>query len=171
MNKTALITGVTGQDGAYLAELLLNKGYRVHGLRRSSSSPNTPGLDDLQKTVFGNRPDLKLHYGDITDSTNIARLIKQIEPDDYVITTGRSHSVRSFCKAAFDEVSIPVKWTGKGIDEKGIDTNSGRVIVEVDPDYFRPTEVDFLIGDATKAQKKLGWKPRVAFEELVKMMA
>ena len=91
MNKTALITGVTGQDGAYLAELLLNKGYRVHGLRRSSSSPNTPGLDDLQKTVFGNRPDLKLHYGDITDSTNIARLIKQIEPDEIYHLAAQSH--------------------------------------------------------------------------------
>ncbi len=125
----------------------------------------------LQEKLYMGNLDAARDWGFAKDCVEAMWLMLQEDnPDDYVIATGRSHSVRSFCKAAFDEVSIPLTWTGEGVEEKGVDANSGRVIIEVDPDYFRPTEVDFLIGDATKAQKKLGWKPRVAFEELVKMM-
>ena len=339
--KTALITGITGQDGSYLAEFLLNKGYEVHGILRRSSSFNTGRIehlymDDLVEDMHKSR-NFQLHYGDLTDSTNIIALIQKIqpdeiynlaaqshvkvsfetpeytaqvdalgtlrileavrllglenktkiyqastselyglvqevpqsettpfyprspygvaklygfwitknyreaydifasngilfnhesprrgetfvtrkitlaaariklgvqkklylgnlnakrdwghakdyvecmwlilqndEPDDFVIATGEMHTVREFCELAFKEVGIELKWEGEGIDEKGIDINSGRVLIEVDPQYFRPTEVDQLLGDPTKAIEKLGWNPtQTPFETLVKEM-
>ena len=339
--KKALITGITGQDGSYLAEFLLNKGYEVHGILRRSSSFNTGRIehlymDDLVEDMHKSR-NFQLHYGDLTDSTNIIALIQKIQPDeiynlaaqshvkvsfetpeytaqvdalgtlrileavrllglenktkiyqastselyglvqevpqsettpfyprspygvaklygfwitknyreaydifasngilfnhesprrgetfvtrkitlaaariklgvqkklylgnlnakrdwghakdyvecmwlilqndkpdDFVIATGEMHTVREFCELAFKEVGIELKWEGEGIDEKGIDINSGRVLIEVDPQYFRPTEVDQLLGDPTKAIEKLGWNPtQTPFEALVKEM-
>ena len=339
--KTALITGITGQDGSYLAEFLLNKGYEVHGILRRSSSFNTGRIehlymDDLVEDMHKSR-NFQLHYGDLTDSTNIIALIQKIQPDeiynlaaqshvkvsfetpeytaqvdalgtlrileavrllglenktkiyqastselyglvqevpqsettpfyprspygvaklygfwitknyreaydifasngilfnhesprrgetfvtrkitlaaariklgvqkklylgnlnakrdwghakdyvecmwlilqndkpdDFVIATGEMHTVREFCDLAFKEVGIELKWEGEGIDEKGIDIDSGRVLIEVDPQYFRPTEVDQLLGDPTKAIEKLGWNPtQTPFETLVKEM-
>lgn len=341
MNKVALITGITGQDGSFLAEFLLNKGYEVHGIIRRSSSFNTARiehlyLDEWIKDTHKGRS-IELHYGDMTDSSSMFRIIEKINPDeiynlaaqshvkvsfevpeytadcdalgtlrileavrdlglgaktriyqastselyglvqevpqsettpfyprspygvaklygfwitknyreaygmfavngilfnheserrgetfvtrkitlaaariaeglqqklyignldarrdwgyardyvecmwlmlqhetpqDFVIATGEMHSVREFCNRAFSEVGIELCWSGTGVDEKGTDAASGRVIVEVDPRYFRPTEVEQLLGDPTKARTLLGWNPtRTTFEELVRIM-
>jgi len=334
--KIALITGVTGQDGAYLAELLLDKGYTVHGLRRRSSSFNTGRIDHLYRDPHAVVRPLYLHYADMTDSTSLIRLIQetqpteiynlaaqshvhvsfetpeytanadgvgvlrileairildmnkrvrfyqastselygkvrevpqkettpfyprspyavaklfgywitvnyresygmhasngilfnhespirgetfvtrkitraiaaikcglqdtlylgnmdaqrdwghardyvegmwrilqQEEPDDYVLATGRMHSVRKFVESAFGVVGHTIIWQGKGEQEKGVDEKSGRVLVAVDPRYFRPAEVEQLLGDATKARHKLGWTATTTFEELVEQM-
>ncbi len=334
--KKALITGITGQDGAYLAEFLMKKGYEVHGIKRRSSSFNTARVDHLYKDPH--EPDVQffMHYGDLTDATNLIRIIQDIqpdeiynlaaqshvkvsfetpeytanadalgtlrlleairmlgleektkfyqastseifgkvqeipqtektpfyprspygvaklyaywitvnyreaynmfacngilfnhespirgetfvtrkitravariklgmqdklflgnldasrdwgyagdyvkamwlmlqqdEPDDYIIATGESHTVREFTEKAFKEVGIGIEWKGEGIEEVGVDDKNGRVIVEIDPRYFRPTEVDYLQGDASKAREKLGWEPEITFDELVSMM-
>ncbi|MAO66093.1 MAG: GDP-mannose 4,6-dehydratase [Balneola sp.] len=335
--KKALITGITGQDGSYLAELLLEKGYEVHGLRRrvSLSDNNLERIKHLvevpQKSKY-----LKLHYGDVTDSSNITRLIQEIQPDeiynlaaqshvkvsfdtpeytansdalgvlrmleairilglekkvrfyqastselygkvqetpqsettpfyprspyaaaklyafwivknyreaygiygvngilfnhesprrgesfvtrkitlavakikhglqeklylgnlnakrdwgyakdyveamwkmlqldepeDLVIATGKTQSVREFVEKAFKAADIEIRWEGEGIDEKGFEVETGKLLVEVDPYYFRPTEVELLLGDPSKAKELLGWEPKVGFEELVSMM-
>ncbi len=336
MSRTALITGVTGQDGAYLAELLLDKGYQVHGIKRRSSLFNTDRIDHLYHDphVAGRR--FTLHHGDLTDSSSLIRIIQQTQPDeiynlaaqshvavsfeepeytansdalgplrvleairilglekrtrfyqasssemyglvqavpqnehtpfyprspyavaklyaywitvnyreaygiyacngilfnhesplrgetfvtrkitralariklgiqdclwlgnlnarrdwghardyvvmqwlmlqqdapdDYVVATGVQRSVREFVEAAARELDIELRWQGTGVDEKGYD-RSGRCIVAVDPRYFRPTEVDTLLGDASKARAKLGWAPTVSFEQLVAEMA
>lgn len=336
MAKTALITGVTGQDGAYLAELLLKKGYIVHGIKRRSSMFNTYRIDHLYKDVHEGKTNFFLHHGDLTDSTNLIRIVQEVQPDeiynlaaqshvrvsfetpeytanadalgtlrlleairilkredksrfyqastselygyaqeipqrettpfyprspygvaklyaywitrnyreaynmfacngilfnhespirgetfvtrkitraaariklglqknvflgnldaerdwghakdyvegmwlmmqhnvadDFVLATGKKISVRKFVELAFIEVGITVEWKGKGKDEKGIDKATGNVIVEIDPRYFRPTEVDLLIGDASKARKQLGWIPKLTIAELVKEM-
>ncbi|QOZ23643.1 GDP-mannose 4,6-dehydratase [Bradyrhizobium sp. CCBAU 51753] len=334
--RVALITGVTGQDGAYLAEYLLGLGYTVHGIKRRSSSFNTARVDHLyQDPHVGNVPFL-MHYGDMTDSTNLIRLMQQIRPtevynlaaqshvavsfespeytanadaigvlrlleairilgmeketrfyqastselyglvqevpqkettpfyprspygvaklygywitvnyreaynmfacngilfnhespirgetfvtrkitrgvarievglektiylgnleakrdwghardyvegmhmilqadspDDFVLSTGETRSVREFIELAFAEVGRSVEWRGKGVDEVGIDKATGKTVVRIDPTYFRPTEVDLLIGDASKARAKLGWKPKTSFAQLVKEM-
>lgn len=329
--KKALITGITGQDGSYLAEFLLDKGYEVHGIRRASSVFNTERIDHL---IDGNNPNFYLHYGDLIDSSNINRLLEQIKPDeiynlgaqshvhvsfqipeytaeidglgtlrlldaikntgispkfyqastselfgkvqevpqkestpfyprspygvaklfsfwtvtnyreaynifacngilfnhesprrgkifvtrkitlgiagikngiqdkiylgnldakrdwgyakdyveamwlmlqqdtpdDYVIATGETHSIREFCEEAFRIAGYEIIWTGRGLEEKGINKSTGKILVEVDPKYFRPTEVELLIGDSTKAKEKLGWIPKVGFKELIKIM-
>lgn len=329
--KKALITGITGQDGSYLAEFLLEKGYEVHGLRRAASVFNTERIDHLIET---GRENFYLHYGDLTDSSNLNRLLETIQPDeiynlgaqshvhisfqvpeytaevdgigtlrlldairetgirtrfyqastselygkvqevpqkettpfyprspygvaklysywivvnyresynlfacngilfnhesprrgktfvtrkitlavsnikkgtqetvalgnldakrdwgyakdyieamwlmlqqekpeDFVIATGETHTVREFCELAFKEAGYEIEWQGTGIDEKGVDKATGKVLVEIDPKYFRPAEVDLLIGDNSKAQKVLGWKPKVTFQKLIKMM-
>ena len=331
-SKTALITGITGQDGAYLAELLLEKGYVVHGVKRRSSLFNTGRIDHLYRDPHADDPRLFLHYGDMTDSSSLVRIIQQTrpdeiynlaaqshvavsfeepeytansdalgalrvleairilglekstrfyqastselyglvreipqtettpfyprspyavaklyaywitvnyreayglfacngilfnhespvrgetfvtrkitralariklgqqdclylgnldakrdwghardfveaqwlmlqqpEPDDFVIATGEQHTVREFVEYAAEELEIVLEWRGQGPDEKGFDSQ-GKCIVTVDPRYFRPTEVATLLGDASKARKKLGWKPRVAFRDLV----
>lgn len=341
MAKVALITGITGQDGSYLAEFLLEKNYEVHGIMRRSSSFNTGRIehlyiDEALKDMH-NAKKLQLHYGDMTDSTNLIRLIREIKPDeiynlaamshvkvsfevpeytadtdgvgtlrlleavrflgyekktriyqastselyglvqevpqsentpfyprspygvaklygfwitknyreaydmfavngilfnheserrgetfvtrkitlavariklgiqeklylgnmdalrdwgyardyvecmwlmlqydtpeDFVIATGEMHSVREFTTLAFKEVGINLDWIGEGINEKAINKSTSKVVVEVDPKYFRPTEVEQLLGDPTKAKKLLGWKPtKTSFEELVKLM-
>ena len=341
MNKVALITGVTGQDGSYLAEFLIEKGYEVHGIIRRSSSFNTERIEHLYfeewvRDMKRGRA-LNLHYGDMTDSSSLIRIIQQIQPDeiynlaaqshvkvsfdvpeytaetdavgtlrlleavrilgleqktkiyqastselfglvqevpqrettpfyprspygvaklygfwitknyresygmfavngilfnheserrgetfvtrkitlaaariaageqdklylgnlsalrdwgyardyvecmwlmlqhetpeDFVIATGEQHSVREFTERAFQEVGITLRWEGEGVDEKGIDTATGRVLVEVDVKYFRPAEVETLLGDPTKAKTLLGWNPRkTSFEELVRLM-
>jgi GDPmannose 4,6-dehydratase len=340
-SKKALITGITGQDGSYLAELLLKKGYEVHGIIRRSSSFNTARIehlyiDELIKDMHKKRK-IILHYGDLTDSSNIIRIIKQVEPDevynlgaqshvkvsfevpkytadvnafgtlrlleairllgfekmvkiynattselfglaqevpqnestpfyprspygvaklysywiivnyreaydmfacngilfnheserrgetfvtrkitmaasrikkglqerlylgnldskrdwgyapdyvecmwlmlqqsepdDYVVATGEMHTVREFVTLAFKELDIELHWEGQGSEEKGIDQITGKTIVEIDPKYFRPTEVDLLIGDPTKAKEQLGWNPhKTNFKELVRKM-
>ena len=338
--KKALITGITGQDGSYLAEFLLNKGYEVHGILRRSSSFNTGRIEHLYVDEYiedmHNEKNFYLHYGDITDSTNVISLIQNIMPDeiynlaaqshvkvsfdipeytanldalgtlrileavhllglkdtkiyqastselyglvqevpqsettpfyprspygvaklygfwitknyreaydifacngilfnhesprrgetfvtrkitlavariklgkqkklylgnlnakrdwghakdyvecmwlilqndvpdDFVIATGEMHTVREFCELAFKEVGINLCWEGEGIDEKGIDSKTGNVLIEVDPQYFRPTEVDQLLGNPSKAMEKLGWNPtQTPFETLVKEM-
>ncbi len=332
--KRALITGITGQDGSYLAELLLTKGYEVHGVVRRSSSFNTQRIDSVYQDPQQKNRSLILHYGDLNDASSINRILRvvnpdeiynlgaqshvkvsfdtpdytgevtglgatrlleavrelqfrprvyqasssemfgnvaqapqsertafqprspygaaklyaywitvnyreahglhtsngilfnhesprrgetfvsrkitravgrihqglqdrlflgnldakrdwgyardyveamwlmlqQDEPDDYVIATGETHSVREFCELAFTRLGMDVEWQGSGLNERGIDRTTGRVLVEIDPRYLRPSEVDLLLGDATKARVKLGWTPRTTFGQLVDMM-
>ncbi len=336
MSKVALITGVTGQDGAYLAELLLEKGYIVHGIKRRSSLFNTNRIDHLYKDQHESGVRFFLHYGDMTDSTNLIRIIQQVKPDeiynlaaqshvmvsfekpeytanadalgtlrileairilemdkkvkfyqastselygkvqetpqkettpfyprspygvaklygfwivknyreaygmfacngilfnhesplrgetfvtrkitraaarislglqkslylgnldakrdwghakdyvkgmwamlqvdkpqDYVLATGVMHTVREMCEVAFSNAGISLEWKGEGAEEKGYCKESGKCMVQVDEKYFRPTEVDLLVGDATKARMDLGWSPEISFEALVKEM-
>lgn len=335
MSKVALITGITGQDGSYLTELLLEKGYEVHGIIRRHSTISTTRIDPLfENPEIGNKK-LFLHYGDLTDSSNLNRLLEKIKPDeiynlaaqshvavsfevpeytaeatgvgtlrlldaikenglkcrfyqastselfgglpntapqsektpfypkspygvaklysywitvnyresynlfacngvlfnhesprrgetfvtrkitravasimagkqeklslgnmdakrdwgfagdyvegmwrilqqekpgDYVLATNETHTVREFVELAFKEVGIDLKWQGTGVDEKGIDKKTGKVLVDVNPKYFRPAEVELLWGDCTKAEKELGWKRKVSFKGLVSMM-
>jgi GDPmannose 4,6-dehydratase len=334
--RTALITGATGQDGSYLAEFLLTKGYVVHGLKRRSSSFNTARVDHLYHDPHEPGVSFYLHYGDVTDATNLIRIVQetqpdeiynlaaqshvhvsfetpeytanadgvgtlrlleairilgrekctrfyqastselygkvqeipqrettpfyprspyaaaklygywitvnyreayaihasngilfnhespirgetfvtrkitravaaiehglqeklflgnldakrdwghardyvegmwlivqQEEPDDYVLATGEARSVREFVEASFSYINRTIIWQGSGVDEKGIDARTGKVLVEVDPRYFRPTEVDLLLGDPSKAQQRLGWRHRISFADLVKEM-
>lgn len=334
--KTALITGVTGQDGAYLAQLLLDKGYLVHGIKRRSSSFNTGRIEDLYQDPHEPDPRLVLHYGDMTDSTNLIRVVQetqpdeiynlaaqshvqvsfetpeytanadgmgtlrlleamrilglekktrfyqastselyglvqevpqrettpfyprspyaaaklyaywivvnyreaygmhasngilfnhesplrgetfvtrkitravaaihlgrqqklylgnldakrdwghareyvrgmwmmmqQDQPDDYVLATGTTTPVRDFVQWAFEDVGINIEWRGKGVDEQGLDAKTGQVLVEVDPRYFRPTEVELLLGDPTKAKEKLGWSHETSVRDLAREM-
>ena len=97
-------------------------------------------------------------------------MLQQEKPEDYVLATGVTTTVRDFCSMAFNEVGIAIKWEGKNNQEKGIDESTGKVLVEVDPNYYRPTEVDLLIGDATKAKEQLNWEPKVTVTSLVKEM-
>ena len=334
--KVALITGVTGQDGAYLSELLLSKGYIVHGIKRRSSLFNTDRIDHLYKDQHEKNVNFFLHYGDLTDSTNLIRIVQEVQPDeiynlgaqshvqvsfetpeytangdaigtlrileairilglekktkfyqastselygkvmevpqsettpfyprspyaaaklyafwitknyreaygmfacngilfnhesplrgetfvtrkitravariklglqqklflgnldaqrdwghardyvvgmwlmlqkniadDYVLATGKTYSVRHFIDLAFGEVGIKLEWKGEGVNEKGINTADGKILVEIDPKYFRPTEVDLLIGNPGKAHRELGWKHKVELPELVSEM-
>ena len=334
--KKALITGITGQDGAYLAELLLDKGYEVHGIKRRSSSFNTGRIDHLYQDPHENNVNLLLHHGDLTDSSSLIRVIQQVQPDeiynlaaqshvavsfeepeytansdalgalrileairilgleektrfyqastselfgkakeipqkettqfyprspyavaklyaywitinyreaygmyacngilfnhespirgetfvtrkitralariklglqnrlylgnleakrdwghardyveiqwlmlqqnepeDFCIATGVHYSVRDFVNIVAQELEINIQWKGGGIDEIGIDASTGNTIVSVDARYFRPTEVDTLLGDSTKAKEKLGWEPKISFDEMVKEM-
>lgn len=335
--KVAFITGVTGQDGAYLAELLLSKGYVVHGLkRRASLIGNTARIDHLYQDPHEENPKMVLHYGDMTDATNLIRLLQDTqpdeiynlaaqshvqvsfdtpeytanadalgtlrlleairilrmekktrfyqastselyglvqeipqrettpfyprspyavaklysywitvnyreaygmfasngilfnhegptrgetfitrkvtravaailagqqdclyvgnmeakrdwgsaadyvegmwrilqhsEPDDFVLATGETYSVRTLIETAFKKAGRSIVWSGSGVDETGQDAETGNIIIRVDPRYFRPTEVDLLIGDATKAKEKLGWTPQTTFDELISAM-
>ncbi|MBK9012314.1 GDP-mannose 4,6-dehydratase [Novosphingobium sp.] len=334
--KTALITGVTGQDGAYLARLLLEKGYRVHGIKRRSSSFNTARIDDIYQDPHVPDPKLTLHYGDLTDATNLIRIVQETQPDeiynlaaqshvavsfetpeytansdalgtlrlleavrilgleqktrfyqastselyglvqevpqrettpfyprspyaaaklyaywivvnyreaygmhasngilfnhesplrgetfvtrkitraaaaislgrqdvlylgnldakrdwghareyvrgmwlmlqqdvpdDYVLATGETNTVRQFVEWAFEDCGIAIEWRGEGVEEKGYCKASGALRVAIDPRYFRPTEVDLLIGDPTKAHEKLGWKHETPVRELAREM-
>ena len=332
----ALITGITGQDGSYLAEFLLSKGYEVHGIKRRASSFNTDRIDHLYQDPHESRVKMILHYGDMTDATNLIRIIQEVqpteiynlaaqshvqvsfetpeytansdalgtlrileavrilglekttriyqastsemfgqvqevpqrettpfyprspygaakvyaywitvnyreaygmhasngilfnhespvrgetfvtrkitralarisegqqdklyignleskrdwghardfveamwlmlqqdEPDDYVIATGEQYSVRDFIAAASGELGMDIEWQGKGLDEVGIDQKSGKKIIAVDPRYFRPTEVETLLGDPSKAKERLGWQAKTPFSQLVKEM-
>ncbi len=150
MSKVALITGVTGQDGSYLAELLLGKGYEVHG-------------------ILGNL-DAKRDWGHAKDYVEMQWLMLQQDvAEDYVIAIGAQYSVREFVNAAAQEIGLSIRWEGHGVDEKGFDAK-GKCVVAVDPRYFRPTEVETLLGDASKAKEKLGWTPKISFQELVSEM-
>jgi GDPmannose 4,6-dehydratase len=335
--KKALITGATGQDGAYLARFLLDKGYTVHGIKRRSSLFNTQRVDGIYTDPHEIHANFFLHYGDLTDSTNLIRIVQETQPDeiynlaaqshvqvsfetpeytanadaigplrilealrilgltdrvrfyqastselfgkaqetpqrettafyprspygvaklyaywitvnyreaygihasngllfnhespirgetfvtrkitmaaarireglqdkvflgnlhaqrdwgfagdfvegmwrivqaehpdDYVLATGEMHSVREFCTKAFGRLGFELQFRGHGLEEVGLDTKTGKTLVAVDPRYFRPTEVDMLLGDYSKAKTKLGWSPRVGFDQLVEMMA
>ena len=97
-------------------------------------------------------------------------MLQQEKPDDYILATGETHSVREFVEVAAKILGTDIAWEGQGLDEKGIDKNTGKTIIAIDPKYFRPAEVELLLGDASKAKEKLGWEPKVKFEELVKIM-
>jgi GDPmannose 4,6-dehydratase len=333
--KSALITGITGQDGSYLAEFLLRKGYEVHGIKRRSSSFNTGRIDHIYQDPHSNGGKFRLHYGDLTDATNLIRVIQEVRPDeiynlgaqshvqvsfetpeytansdalgtlrlleairildlqkktkfyqastselfgsspppqnentafkprspyaaaklyaywivrnyreaygifacngilfnhesprrgetfvtrkitrglariksglekklylgnldarrdwghakdyveamwlmlqkdkprDFVIATGKNYSVREFVEIAGKKIGFDIIWSGNGLDEKGVDRNTGNVIIEIDEKYFRPTEVENLLGDPSKARQILGWEPKISFEELVNEM-
>ena len=145
--KKALVTGITGQDGSYLAELLLAKGYEVHGVVRRVSTFNRQRIDAFRDGPAGDR--LR---------------------GDFVVATGETHTVREFCERSFACAGIPLAWEGEGVDETGRCTKTGKTLVRVDPRYFRPAEVELLLGDPAKAKKLLGWEPTVTFEGLVEMM-
>jgi GDPmannose 4,6-dehydratase len=334
--KRALITGITGQDGSYLAELLLQKGYEVHGIKRRASSFNTDRIDHLYEDPHGVGVRMHLHYGDLTDSTNLIRIIQQVQPDeiynlaaqshvavsfetpeytanadalgalrlleairilglgsrtrfyqastsemyglvqevpqrestpfyprspyaaakayaywitvnyreayglyacngilfnhespvrgetfvtrkitrglarlhegldqclylgnldarrdwghardfvraqwlmlqqeraeDFVIATGEQHSVREFCERVAERLDMPLEWRGRGLEEHGVAVDGERTLIRIDPRYFRPTEVDTLLGDASKARARLGWQPQISFEQLIDEM-
>lgn len=332
--KKALITGITGQDGSYLAELLLNKGYEVHGMIRRSSSFNTGRINHIYHDLHEKDVRLFLHYGDLNDASSINTLLRNIQPDeiynlgaqshvrvsfdvpeytgevdalgavrileairetelntrfyqassselygkvvetpqkettpfyprspyacakayafyitmnyresygmyacngilfnhesprrgetfvtrkitraatriklglqerlylgnldakrdwgfagdyveamwlmlqqqeadDFVVATGETHAVREFAEKVFARLDMPLEWQGSGVHEKGIDRKTGKIVIEIDPKYFRPAEVDLLLGDPTKAQKKLKWEVKTSFEDLVNMM-
>jgi GDPmannose 4,6-dehydratase len=126
------------------------------------------GVQD--KLYLGNM-DAKRDWGHARDyAEGMWRIAQQDEPDDYVLATGEAHSVREFVEAAFQHVGIRLEWQGQGMEERGLDAQDGRVLVAIDPRYFRPTEVDFLQGDASKARDKLGWRHSISFEELVREM-
>jgi GDPmannose 4,6-dehydratase len=126
----------------------------------------------IQEKLYLGNLNAKRDWGYAPDYVECMWLIlQQSEPDDFVIATGKTHTVREFADLAFREAGINIEWQGHGVDEKGIDTRTGKTLVEVDPYYFRPTEVDMLLGDPTKAKQKLGWNPRrTSFEELVRKM-
>ena len=126
------------------------------------------GLQD--RTWLGNL-DAKRDWGHAEDYVEAMwRILQHDRPDDFVIATGETHSVREFASLAFKEAGLELEWHGKGLDEKGVEAGTGRVLVEVDPRYFRPTEVELLLGDPSKAERELGWKRRVSFEDLVRRM-
>ena len=187
--KKALITGVTGQDGAYLAEFLLQKGYEVHGIKRRASLFNheSPIRGEtfvtrkitrafariklgLQECLYLGNLDSRRDWGHAKDYVEMQLLmLQQDKPEDFVIATGVQYSVREFVEAAAQEIGLTISWKGEGVNEKGYDAG-GKSIVAVDPRYFRPTEVETLLGDATKAKQKLGWTPKISFKELVSEM-
>jgi len=124
-----------------------------------------------QKKLYLGNLNAKRDWGYAPDYVEAMWLmLQQKEPEDYVIATGKSHSVREFTEKAFREAGIDIEWKGKDVEEQGIDKKTGKVLVEVSPKYFRPAEVDYLLGDASKARKELGWRPRIGFKELVKIM-
>jgi GDPmannose 4,6-dehydratase len=126
---------------------------------------------EMQDRLYLGNLDAKRDWGFAGDYVEAMWLILQHhEADDFVVATGENHSVREFVERAFKEVGITIAWEGEGLQEKGIDAETGRILVSVDPRYFRPTEVHELLGDASKAQRLLGWKPRMTFSELVKRM-
>jgi len=124
-----------------------------------------------QATLYVGNLDARRDWGHARDYVEgMWMIVQQEKPDDYVLATGEAHSVREFIETAFAVVGRRVTWHGKGVAEKGVDDKTGAVLVEVDPGYFRPTEVDFLLGDPTKARSTLGWKHRVSFDQLVREM-
>jgi len=125
----------------------------------------------LEDTLYLGNLEAKRDWGHAKDYVEGMHMILQAdEPDDFVLATGETRSVREFVELAFAEVGRTIQWRGKGVDETGVDKKSGKTVVRIDPVYFRPTEVDLLVGDASKARQKLGWKPKTSFAELVKEM-
>lgn len=128
--------------------------------------------EGLQDTLFLGNLDARRDWGYAPEYTEMMwRILQQDEPDDYLCATGEMHTVRSFCEYAFDAVGAPVRFEGSGVEEKGICKETGEVLIAVDPNYFRPAEVEELLGDPAKAKEKLGWQPKVTFRELVTIMA
>lgn len=125
----------------------------------------------LQKKLYLGNLDAKRDWGFAGDYVkSMWLMLQQEEPDDYVVATGKTHSVREFVELAFREIGIDIEWQGTGVKEKGVNAANGDVLIEIDTRYFRPAEVDILMGDPSKAKEKLGWEAKVGFEELVKMM-
>lgn len=198
--KKALITGITGQDWAYLAEFLLDKGYEVHWIKRRSSLFNTDRIDHLYQDPHNSDRRLFLHYWDMTDSANLIKLVSEIAPNEIYNLAAQSHvavsfqmpeytantdalgtlrlleaikeaySVRDFIDHSFSEVGITIRWAGKGVEEKWYNAKTGECLVEVDPQYFRPAEVDFLLWDPTKAKEKLWWSSEYTLEKMCREM-
>ncbi|WP_263641080.1 GDP-mannose 4,6-dehydratase [Methanobrevibacter arboriphilus] len=124
-----------------------------------------------EKKLYLGNLDASRDWGHAKDYVeSMWRILQHKKADDFVVATGKTHTVREFVNLSFKEVGIDLKWVGEGVNEKGIDTKTNNVLVEVDPAYFRPTEVDLLLGDPSKARKKLGWKPKISFNELVREM-
>ena len=127
--------------------------------------------NSMQDKLYLGNLDAKRDWGFAGDYVEAMWLmLQQDEPDDFVIATGETHSVREFVELAFGEVGIEIQWRGEGVDEVGVDAATGDVLIEIDPRYYRPTEVELLLGDPTKAKEKLGWEAKVELRELVKMM-
>ena len=178
MKKSALITGITGQDGSYLAEFLLEKGYEVHGIKRRASLFNTQRIDHIYQDPHADDQRFVLHYGDLTDSSNLTRIVQEVQPDEVynLGATGRQHSVRDFVRMSAQHLGVMLRFEGEGLDEVGVvervegpeapALEPGAVIVRVDPRYFRPAEVETLLGDPTKAREKLGWTPLITLDEM-----
>ena len=125
----------------------------------------------LQEKLYLGNLDAKRDWGHAKDYVKgMWAILQHSEPDDFVLATGETHTVRKFCELAFGEAGITLQWTGSGVNEKGLDKTSGKILIEVDPRYFRPTEVELLIGDPSKAKEKLGWTPEHTLEQLVKDM-
>ena len=125
----------------------------------------------LQDQLYLGNLDAKRDWGHARDYVEgMWMMVQQQQPDDYVLATGETHTVREFVDRAFSEIGRKIMWRGKGVDEKGLDEATGKVLIEIDPRYFRPTEVDLLVGDPAKARMKLGWKHRTSFVQLVKEM-
>jgi len=125
----------------------------------------------LQETLYLGNLDAKRDWGYAKDYVDAMwRMLQQPEPQDFVIATGETHTVRSFCELAFLRAGIPIEWRGEGLEEKGYDARNGKVVIAIDPRYLRPTEVDLLLGDATKAREVLGWTPTTTYEKLVELM-
>jgi GDPmannose 4,6-dehydratase len=125
----------------------------------------------LEETLYLGNLDAKRDWGHAKDYVvGMHQILQADNPDDFVLATGETRSVREFVELAFAEVGRGIEWRGKGVEETGVDKKSGKIVVRIDAQYFRPTEVDLLIGDASKAHKKLGWKPKTSFAELVKQM-
>ena len=125
----------------------------------------------VQKTLYIGNLDARRDWGHARDYVEgMWRIVQQPEPDDYVLATGETHSVRELVELAFAEVGRRIEWSGEGLDEIGVDARSGEILVRIDPRYFRPTEVDLLLGDASKAHRVLGWKHTVTFPEVISEM-
>jgi GDPmannose 4,6-dehydratase len=138
--------------------------------RKISRAAAAIKLGRQQRLFLGNL-DAKRDWGHARDYVDAMwRIVQQPEPDDYVLATGEIHSVREFVEKAFAQIGVRIEWKGRGVDEKGYDGGSGRILVEIDPRYFRPTEVDVLVGEASKARSRLGWQHKVSFDELVAEM-
>ena len=152
----ALITGVTGQGGAYLSELLLDKGYEVHGIKRRASLFNTDRIDHLYQDPHVDHQRFKLHYGDLTDSTNLIRIVQQVQPDAIYNLAAMSHVAVSFETPEYTANADGIG-TLRKVEGAMASCKPGDVIVKVDLRYYRPTEVETLLGDASKAKRKLGW--------------
>jgi GDP-D-mannose dehydratase len=174
--KRALITGVTGQDGSYLAELLLAKGYEVHGIKRRSSSFNTDRLEGIYQDSHQAGTHLFLHYADLSDASSLWTLLYDLQPDEVYNLAAQSH-----VRVSFDipEYTSDITACGalrilEAIRKTGVRTRfyqaSSSDHVEIEPRYFRPAEVDHLVADVRKAELRLGWRPRTGFRELVRIM-
>ncbi len=158
----ALITGITGQDGSYLAEFLLEKNYIVYGIIRRSSLINTSRIDH----IFDNK-NLKLKYGDLTDSSNILNILYEIKKSYEDLNKLEIYNLGAMSHV---KVSFELPEYTEGVNEIGYDNKSGRELIFVDEKYFKPAEVDELLGDSTKARNVLGWKPEISFDDLIKEM-
>jgi GDPmannose 4,6-dehydratase len=158
----ALITGITGQDGSYLAEFLLEKNYIVYGIIRRSSLINTCRIDH----IFDNK-NLKLKYGDLTDSSNILNILYEIKKSYEDLNKLEIYNLGAMSHV---KVSFELPEYTEGVNEIGYDNKSRRELIFVDEKYFRPAEVDELLGDSTKARNVLGWKPEISFDDLIKEM-